>query len=100
MPHSTEEKKRAITRLRRIRGQVQALERSIEAGSTCSAVLQQLAALRGAVNGLMADVLEGHLYETFGHADCDENVGNDTQQHSQMHQAIAETVSIVRSYLK
>lgn len=99
MPHSTEEKKRAITRLRRIRGQAQALEHSIEAGSTCSAVLQQLAALRGAVNGLMADVLEGHLYETFGHAACEENASS-VAQHSQMNQAISETISIVRSYLK
>ncbi|MGV6873531.1 metal-sensing transcriptional repressor [Pseudochelatococcus sp. B33] len=66
MPHSPEEKKRALTRLRRIRGQAEALERAVAAGTECGALLQQIAALRGAANGLMAEVLESHLRETFG----------------------------------
>lgn len=66
MPHSPEDKKRAIARLRRIKGQAEALERAVEAGTDCSALLQQIAALRGAANGLMAEVLESHLRETFG----------------------------------
>lgn len=66
MPHSPDEKKRALTRLRRIRGQAEALERAVEAGTECGALLQQIAALRGAANGLMAEVLESHLRETFG----------------------------------
>ncbi|HEV7325643.1 MAG TPA: metal/formaldehyde-sensitive transcriptional repressor [Bosea sp. (in: a-proteobacteria)] len=66
MPHSPDEKKRAISRLRRIRGQAEALERAVESGVDCSALLQQIAALRGAANGLMAEVLESHLRETFG----------------------------------
>lgn len=68
MPHSPEEKKRAVARLRRIRGQAEALERAVEAGADCSALLQQIAALRGAANGLMAEVLEGHLRETLERA--------------------------------
>lgn len=99
MPHSPEEKKRAITRLRRIRGQAESLERVIQDGTTCSAVLQQLAAMRGAINGLMSDVLEGHLMETFGHADCDVADCSDPA-HAKVHDAIDETVSLVRSYLK
>ncbi len=99
MPHSPEEKKRAITRLRRIRGQAEALERSISEGSECGQLLQQLAALRGAVNGLMADVLEGHLRESFGHADCDGASLNDPA-HSRVHEAIDEVASLVRSYLR
>lgn len=99
MPHSAEEKKRAITRLRRIRGQAEALERVIQDGASCSAVLQQLAAMRGAINGLMSNVLEGHLYETFGHADCAEADCSDAS-HAKIHTAIDETVSIVKSYLK
>ncbi len=66
MPHSPDEKKRAIARLRRIKGQAEGLERAVEAGVDCSALLQQIAALRGAANGLMAEVLESHLRETFG----------------------------------
>lgn len=99
MPHSPEDKKRAITRLRRIRGQAEALERSIAGGTDCGPVLQQLAAMRGAVNGLMADVLEGHLRESFGHADCDMASLQDPE-HARMHEAIDEVASLVRSYLK
>ncbi len=65
MPHSPEEKKKVLTRLKRIRGQADALERAVVADTDCGALLQQIAALRGAANGLMADVLESHLRETF-----------------------------------
>lgn len=65
MPHSPEDKKRAITRLRRIKGQVEALERAIQAGVECAPLLQQIVAMRGAANGLMAEVLESQLRETF-----------------------------------
>lgn len=87
MPHTAHEKKRALTRLRRIRGQTDALERAIEQGAECSAVLQQLAAIRGAVNGLMAEVLESHLREEFG--DIAENDAG-----------IQQAIALVRSYLK
>jgi len=55
--------------------------------------------MRGAVNGLMSDVLEGHLKETFGHADC-AVAERDDPAHVKVHTAIDETVSLVRSYLK
>ena len=63
MPHSPEDKKKALTRVRRIRGQAEALERALEAGADCAPVLQQLAAMRGAVNGLMSEILESHVRE-------------------------------------
>ena len=68
MPYSPEDKKRTITRLRRIRGQSEALERAVQEGVDCRALLQQIAALRGAANGLMAEVLDSHLRELFGSA--------------------------------
>lgn len=43
------------------RTQAAALERAVDHETDCMAVLQQIAAIRGAVNGLMAEVLEGHL---------------------------------------
>lgn len=67
MPHSPEDKKRALVRLKRIKGQVEALERAVEAGTECSLLLQQIAALRGASGGLMAEVLEIHLRESLDH---------------------------------
>ena len=90
MPHSPEEKKRAITRLRRIRGQAEARETAIDTGASCSQVLQQLAAVRGAVNGLMAEVLEGHLRESFG----------PTAPPGDADEAIDEVAVLVRSYLR
>jgi DNA-binding FrmR family transcriptional regulator len=68
MPYSIEDKKRATTRLRRIKGQVEALERAVEAGTECKLLLQQIAAMRGAAGGLMAEVLEIHMRETLGSA--------------------------------
>lgn len=72
MPYSPEDKRRAAVRLRRIKGQAEALERAVEEGVDCRALLQQIAALRGAANGLMAEVLESHLHELFGSAGADQ----------------------------
>ena len=94
MPHSPEEKKKAITRLKRIGGQAEALQRAIEAGAECGAVLQQLAALRGAVNSLMAEILEGHLRETF----LEQSPSKTDSEQAQ--RSVQETIALVRSYLK
>ncbi len=97
MPYSPQDKRRAITRLRRIRGQAEALEARIAEGASCGDVLQQLAAIRGAVNGLMGDVLEGHLHESFGTTDV---AARPAAQQRKRQSAIDETTRLVRSYLK
>lgn len=96
MPHSSEDKKRAITRLRRIKGQADALERAIEAGADCAPLLQQIVAMRGATNGLMAEVMESHLRETFGAgADpADKSEGGDHDDD------VEGVMKILRTYLK
>lgn len=66
MPHGVQEKKRALIRLKKIKGQAEALEKAISEGSDCGKILQQIAALRGAANGLMVEVLDSHMRETFG----------------------------------
>ncbi|MFC7065582.1 metal/formaldehyde-sensitive transcriptional repressor [Brucella rhizosphaerae] len=96
MPHSPEDKKRALTRLRRIKGQAEALERAVEAGTECAALLQQIAALRGATNGLMAEVLESHFRETFGQSQ--EKTASATAQETDIQ--IDEIMRILRTYLK
>ncbi|OWQ90336.1 hypothetical protein CDN99_13290 [Roseateles aquatilis] len=63
MAHTLTGRKKLLTRIRRIQGQTAALERAVDQEADCMAVLQQIAAIRGAVNGLMAEVLEGHLRE-------------------------------------
>lgn len=66
MAHTVRDKKRLLSRVRRIKGQAQALERALESETQCAAVLQQIAAIRGAANGLMGEVLEEHLREHVG----------------------------------
>ncbi|EIL87735.1 hypothetical protein UU9_14955 [Rhodanobacter fulvus Jip2] len=61
MSHIHENRKKLVARVRRINGQMASLERAIEGDTECGAVLQQLAAVRGAVNGLILQVMEGHL---------------------------------------
>ena len=61
MSHTVRGKIKLLARVRRIRGQVEALERALEAETGCTAVLQQIAAVRGAMNGLMASVIEDHV---------------------------------------
>lgn len=52
-----------IARVRRITGQLASVERAITDEADCASVLQQVAAIRGAVNGLMDEILEAHLRE-------------------------------------
>ena len=96
MPHSPEDKKRAILRLRRIKGQAEALERAIEAGIDCAPLLQQIVAMRGAANGLMIEVMESHLRETFGPG----NSSTDTGDVSVYDDNIEGVMKILRRYLK
>ncbi len=91
MPHTIKGKKHLLTRVRRIRGQAEALEKSLDQGSECSAVLQQIAAIRGAVNGLMLEVLEGHLRD---------HLGTHVIPEAQRKEDLEQVVSVLRSYLK
>ena len=91
MPHTVKGKKQLLIRVRRIKGQAEALEKSLDQGSECSAVLQQIAAIRGAVNGLMLEVLEGHLRD---------HLGTDVIPPAQRKEDLEQVVSVLRSYLK
>jgi DNA-binding FrmR family transcriptional regulator len=85
MGHTVSNQKQLLARVRRISGQVGALERALTQERECSEILQQLAAIRGAANGLMAIVLEGHVREHIG-------AGRDRDT-----QALLE---VIRRYLK
>ena len=61
MSHTTREKTKLINRVRRIRGQMEAVERALEDEKGCADVLQLIAGVRGAINGLMAEVVEDHI---------------------------------------
>jgi len=91
MAHTIQEKKALLARVRRIQGQAGALERALEEEAECSAVLQQIAAIRGAVNGLMAQVLEGHLRE---------HLAAEDRTPQERREDLEQVVGVLRSYLK
>jgi DNA-binding FrmR family transcriptional regulator len=61
MSHIEKEKQKLVARIRRIRGQVDAIERSLSSKDDCADVLMLLANVRGGINSLMAEVLEDHI---------------------------------------
>jgi DNA-binding FrmR family transcriptional regulator len=61
MSHLEKEKQKLVARIRRIRGQVDSIERSLSSGDDCADILMLLANVRGGVNSLMAEVLEDHI---------------------------------------
>ncbi len=63
MTHTIHEKTKLLGRVRRIRGQIEAVERGLGADIGCADILMLIASVRGAVNGLMAEVMEDHIRE-------------------------------------
>ena len=61
MAHTAEEKKKLLARVNRIEGQLQSIREAIEEERECADVLQQIAACRGAVNGLLVEIVEGEI---------------------------------------
>ena len=92
MSHTIKDKKELILRAKRIQGQVEALVRALTEERECSDVLQLMSAARGAMNSLMAELLEGHIKS---------HVLNDKQKPTAEQLAAAEEViAMVKSYLK
>ncbi len=89
---SSDPDKRILARVRRIRGQIEGIERAIEEGTDCYAVLQQSAAVRGALNGLMAELIDGHVRHHVLAAPKSEKGAQE--------KGVEELMEIVRSYLR
>lgn len=89
--HTTREKKKLLNRVRRIRGQMEAVERALEDENGCADVLQRIAGVRGALNGLMAEVVEDHIHE---------HVAAESLPPEQRAEGAAELIDVVRAYLK
>jgi DNA-binding FrmR family transcriptional regulator len=62
MTHTIADKQKLLNRVRRLRGQVDAIERALESEAGCTEVLRLLTAGRGAINSLMAEVVEDHIH--------------------------------------
>ena len=92
MAHTQRDKDKLRTRVRRIRGQVEAIERALDQEHECSEVLQLVAACRGALNGLMAELIEGHIeFHLLDPAKA---------KNSPQAEAAEELIEVVRAYLK
>lgn len=93
MSHTIKEKQNLLLRAKRIRGQVEALVRALDEERDCSEVLQVMSAARGAMNSLMAELLEGHIRS---------HVLISGKQKPTSAQAVAadEVIDMVKSYLK
>lgn len=61
MSRTIQDKNRLLLRVRRIRGQLEAAERQLEQEEDCETVLLTVSAARGAINGLVAQIIEGHI---------------------------------------
>lgn len=90
MSHTVREKQKLLNRVRRIRGQVDAIERSLEDEQGCVEVLQQIVSCRGAMNGLLAVVLEDHIRTHLAEA----------SEHEGHRDAKEELIEIVKTYFK
>ena len=90
--HVIVEKQKLLNRVRRVRGQVDALERALQADAECSEVMRQLATIRGAINGMMAEVVEDHIQMHI----VDEN----RKPTKREVEAADELVEVLRTYIR
>jgi DNA-binding FrmR family transcriptional regulator len=92
LAHIIRDKKKMLNRVRRIRGQIESVEAAIEREADCSDVLHTISACRGAINALMAEVLDGHI--RFHVMDPDQD------PRSEKARATQELIDVLRAYLK
>ena len=92
MGHTIREKEKLLNRVRRVRGQVEALERAIDEEKGCGDVLHLIVAARGAMNSLMAEIIEDHIRMHV--------VDPASERNSAKAKGAEELIDIVQAYLK
>jgi DNA-binding FrmR family transcriptional regulator len=92
MTHTIREKQRLLARVRRMRGQVEAIERALESEADCEKVMHLLAGVRGAIAGLMAEVVEEHVRTHL--------VDREKHPEALNVDAAEQLLEVVRTYLK
>jgi len=90
--HTTKDREKLLNRVRRIRGQIEAVEKAIASEEECSKVLLTIAACRGALTSLTAEMLEDFI--RFHVADPE------AKANSKRARAAEELIEMVRAYLK
>ncbi|HXC07810.1 MAG TPA: metal/formaldehyde-sensitive transcriptional repressor [Steroidobacteraceae bacterium] len=92
MSHTIRNKASLLARVGRIRGQVEALERALQEEKGCAQIMQQIAAFRGAANGLMTEVIEEHVRTHVANPSITSNASRS--------RGADELLEIVRAYLR
>ena len=92
MTHTVHEKRKLLARVRRIKGQVEAIERALDGEAGCEQVMHLIAGARGAMAGLMAEVVEDHVRTHL--VDAEQHPGALNRE------AAERLLEVVRSYLK
>jgi DNA-binding FrmR family transcriptional regulator len=92
MTHTIADKQKLLNRVRRLRGQIDAVERALEADAGCTEVMRLLTAARGATNAIMAEVVEDHIQLHM----IDEN--RKPTRHEV--EAADELIDVLRSYIR
>jgi DNA-binding FrmR family transcriptional regulator len=90
MSHTIRDKDKLLARVRRMKGQMEAVERALEAGKPCGEVLQLLASVRGALSGLTGEVMHDHLHEHIVHAENEE----------EREKAAEELAQVLKTYIR
>ena len=92
MTHTVKDKQKLLARVRRIRGQVEAVERALESEAGCEKIMHLLASTRAAMAGLMAEVVEDHVLT---------HLVDPVEHPGALNRAAAEQLlDVVRTYLK
>ena len=92
MAHTIKDRTKLLARVRRIKGQAEAVERALEAEHGCADVLMLVASVRGAINGLTAELMEDHIRHHV--------VNPDAEPDTERARGAAELIEVVRTYLK
>jgi DNA-binding FrmR family transcriptional regulator len=92
MSHVAKEKAKLLNRVKRLRGQIEAIERAIEIDRECADILQQATSCRGALDGFIAEVIEDHIREHM--------VDSRAAPSDPRAAAAEELIDIVHQYLK
>ncbi len=92
MSHTIREQRKLLARVRRIRGQVDSIERALSSEAGCEDVMHLIAGARGAMAGLMAEVVEDHVRSHL--VDAEQHPGALDKE------AAEQLLGVVRTYLK
>jgi FrmR/RcnR family transcriptional regulator, repressor of frmRAB operon len=92
MSHTIRDQKKLLARVRRLKGQVDGIERAVESEAPCEQVMHLIAGARGAMAGLMAEVVEDHVRSHL--VDAEKHPGALNKD------AAEQLLDVVRTYLK